>query len=73
MVKRLALSFIKGYQRYISPLTPGHCRFVPTCSEYCLQAVEQYGVVRGGWMGLIRILKCGPWHRGGFDPVSKEK
>lgn len=73
MGMRLALSLIKGYQRFISPLTPGRCRFVPTCSEYCLQAVERYGVIRGGWMGLIRIAKCGPWHRGGFDPVSKEK
>lgn len=73
MIKRGVLVCIKGYQRFISPLTPARCRFVPSCSDYCVQAVEMYGVVRGGWMGIIRILKCGPWHPGGFDPVSKEK
>lgn len=74
MVRVVVLGFIRGYQRYISPLFPGRCRFYPTCSQYTLEAVQTYGVVRGGWLGIRRIVKCGPWHPGGYDPlVPKEK
>ena len=60
---------IRGYQRCISPLLPGACRFYPSCSEYLLQAVEKHGVTRGILMGLIRLSKCHPFHPGGHDPV----
>jgi uncharacterized protein len=57
------------YKVWISPLLPSACRFYPTCSEYMCQAVERYGAVRGVWMGLRRLVRCHPFHAGGFDPV----
>ncbi|MEW5953062.1 MAG: membrane protein insertion efficiency factor YidD [Bacillota bacterium] len=60
---------IKGYQRYISPLRPATCRFYPTCSDYTVQALAKYGVIRGSLLAIIRILKCHPFHPGGFDPL----
>ncbi|MDH7488944.1 MAG: membrane protein insertion efficiency factor YidD [Anaerolineae bacterium] len=68
-MKRLVLALIRFYQRYISPGLPPSCRFYPTCSHYTYEAVERYGVVRGGWLGLKRILRCQPWNPGGYDPV----
>ena len=53
-----------------SPLKPPCCRYIPTCSEYALIAVEKYGVVHGGWMAIKRILRCHPFHKGGYDPVK---
>ena len=53
----------------ISPLRPPSCRFVPTCSQYAVEAVTEYGALRGGWLSTVRLLKCGPWHRGGWDPI----
>ena len=61
-----ALSF---YKRFLSPFVPAACRYRPTCSEYMLEAVEKYGVRRGVWMGTLRLLRCHPFHQGGFDPV----
>ncbi|MCL2403882.1 MAG: membrane protein insertion efficiency factor YidD [Coriobacteriia bacterium] len=60
---------IRGYQQVISPLLPPTCRFLPTCSEYALEAVNTYGIFKGGWLALIRILKCHPFHPGGYDPL----
>jgi len=57
------------YRRFISPLKPPVCRFYPTCSQYALEAVEVHGPVRGLWLALRRILKCHPFHPGGYDPV----
>ncbi len=69
-MKRLLLYIIRLYRKYLSPLRPPCCRFVPTCSEYALQAVEKYGAVRGGWLALKRILRCNPFYRGDiYDPV----
>lgn len=68
-MKRLILALIRFYQRYISPGLPPSCRFYPTCSHYTYEAVERYGVVRGGWLGVKRILRCQPWNPGGYDPV----
>ena len=71
-MKTLILSLIRFYQRAISPLRPPCCRFIPTCSEYSLEAVEKYGAVKGGWLALRRIAKCHPFHRQKsieYDPV----
>ena len=65
----LVAGLLRLYKRWISPGLPSACRFHPTCSEYMLEAVEKYGVARGVWMGLLRLLKCHPFHAGGFDPV----
>jgi putative membrane protein insertion efficiency factor len=68
-MRELVKLLIKGYQCFVSPLFPRTCRFYPTCSQYTLEAVERYGVVRGLWLGLKRILRCHPFHPGGYDPV----
>ncbi len=60
---------IRFYQIYISPAAPGKCRFTPTCSHYYVQAVEKYGPIKGSYLGIRRILKCHPFHEGGYDPV----
>ena len=60
---------IRFYQIAISPLKPGCCRYYPTCSAYTLQAIEKYGPLKGSWLGLKRILRCHPFHKGGYDPV----
>ncbi len=60
---------IRAYQFAIRPLLAGSCRFTPSCSDYALQSVDRHGPIRGGWMGVKRILRCHPWSRGGFDPV----
>lgn len=62
-------SLIRGYQRFISPALPPACRFTPSCSQYALEAVTRYGVVRGGWLAVRRLARCHPFHRGGPDPV----
>jgi hypothetical protein len=66
---QLALLTLRIYKRWISPLLPSACRFQPTCSEYTLDAIERYGVLRGVALGLGRLLRCHPFHPGGFDPV----
>lgn len=60
---------IRFYRVFISPLSPPSCRYIPTCSEYAMTAVEKYGVRRGGWLAIKRILRCHPFHEGGYDPV----
>lgn len=67
--KQLVLRALRFYQRYISPALPPSCRFTPSCSEYTYQAVEKHGVLRGVWLGGARLLRCHPFHPGGFDPV----
>ncbi|MDR2135383.1 MAG: membrane protein insertion efficiency factor YidD [Treponema sp.] len=68
-LRKAVLLLIRFYQCAISPYFPSCCRYVPTCSAYAYQAVEKYGVCRGGFMALKRILRCHPFHRGGYDPV----
>jgi putative membrane protein insertion efficiency factor len=69
MVKKLVLAFIHFYQKAISPLFPRSCRFWPTCSEYALEAINTYGLARGLLKTCFRVLKCNPFHPGGYDPV----
>ncbi len=66
---QLALVILRFYKRWISPLLPAACRFRPTCSEYMMEAIERHGLVRGLWLGTKRLLRCHPFHEGGFDPV----
>ncbi|MUL38172.1 membrane protein insertion efficiency factor YidD [Gloeocapsopsis dulcis] len=70
-MKRLILFLIRGYRILISPLFPPTCRFHPTCSQYAMEAVERFGVWRGGILAVRRVLRCHPWHPGGYDPVPK--
>ena len=68
-MKKAILFLIQFYQKAISPLKPPACRYVPTCSEYARIAVEKYGARRGSWMAVKRILRCHPFHKGGYDLV----
>ena len=63
------LILIRIYQVAISPLLGSNCRYHPTCSHYAYEAIEKYGVIKGGWLGFKRILRCHPWQDGGYDPV----
>lgn len=69
MIKGFILFSIKLYQRHISPLKKPCCRFIPTCSEYAVTAVTKYGVVKGLYLSVKRILRCNPFCKGGYDPV----
>jgi len=69
MIKKLMLRAIRFYWHFISPAFPPSCRFTPTCSHYTYEAIEKYGVVKGGWMGAKRISRCHPFNPGGYDPV----
>jgi putative membrane protein insertion efficiency factor len=64
----ILVAMVRCYQYLISPLLGPRCRFEPTCSEYFILAVRKYGAVRGSWRGVLRICRCHPWHRGGYDP-----
>nr|WP_035319856.1 MULTISPECIES: membrane protein insertion efficiency factor YidD [Clostridium] len=69
-MKKILLKVIKFYRKYISPLKAPCCIYVPTCSEYAIEAIERYGAIKGGFMALKRILRCHPYHKGGYDPVK---
>ncbi len=69
-MNRMIIGMIKLYQTVISPALPGSCRFYPTCSQYTVEALERYGVLKGLSMGIKRILRCHPFHPGGYDPVK---
>ena len=68
-MKAVMLFLVRFYRACISPWKPPSCRYVPTCSEYALVAIERHGAWRGGWMAVRRILRCHPFHPGGYDPV----
>lgn len=71
-MKLLFIWLIKLYRIFISPLFPPSCRFQPTCSTYAIQAIERFGIWRGGSLTIRRILRCHPFHPGGYDPVPEE-
>ena len=68
-LRTAAVAALHGYKRLISPVLPPACRFAPTCSEYAAEAIEKHGLLRGGTLAVRRLIRCGPWHPGGLDPV----
>lgn len=68
---RFLIFTIELYRNLVSPLRPPSCRFYPTCSRYAIDALAEFGVVRGVIYAVVRLLKCGPWHRGGWDPIPE--
>lgn len=71
-MKSFALLIVRLYQRWVSPSLPPSCRYVPTCSDYAMEAIERYGALRGGLMAAWRLLRCHPFVKGGYDPVVKD-
>jgi uncharacterized protein len=70
---RGVIFLIELYRHMISPMRLPTCRFTPTCSQYAVDALSEYGLIRGGWLATVRLLKCGPWHRGGWDPIPERR
>ena len=70
MLKKMLIGLVKNYQKYISPMKPPSCRFYPTCSQYTIEVVSKYGIIKGISMALRRIIKCHPFNPGGYDPVK---
>lgn len=68
-MKHMLIALVRFYRKFISPLRRPCCRFMPTCSQYALEALEKYGALKGGWLALKRILRCNPLCKGGYDPV----
>ncbi len=68
--KKIVLALLRGYKFAVSPMFLPACRYVPTCSEYAMEAVEHYGALQGSWMALRRVLRCHPFVKGGYDPVQ---
>ncbi len=69
LLKKFFILLVRLYQIILSPLFPQSCRFTPTCSEYAIEAIERLGILKGGWMGIVRIFRCHPFSSGGYDPV----
>ncbi len=69
MPSLIVIKMIQFYKRFISPLLPPACKFVPTCSVYAIEAIERHGLLRGGWLAIKRVFRCNPLSRGGYDPV----
>ncbi len=71
LIKQLFLKLIRFYQLVLSPVLGSNCIYTPTCSHYTYEAIERFGVIRGGWLGAKRIARCTPFHEGGYDPVPE--
>ncbi len=71
-MKKILILMIKFYKRFISSGLNSHCIYTPTCSEYTMQAISEYGAIKGSFMGIKRILRCNPLSKGGYDPVPKK-
>ena len=72
-MRYLAVALIRVYQWTVSPLLGPRCRFYPSCSQYALEAIRRFGLLRGGWLGIVRLARCHPWQLGGFDPVPEAR
>jgi putative membrane protein insertion efficiency factor len=72
-VKRVLIAILRFYKRHISPLLPNACIYTPTCSEYAMEAIEKHGVFKGTGLAIWRVLRCNPFHEGGYDPVPEPK
>ena len=73
LVRRLVAAPIVGYRRFVSPAIPNRCRYHPSCSAYALQAIEEFGILRGLVLASWRLLRCNPWSHGGHDPVDAQR
>ena len=69
-MKKILIYFIKTYKKFVSPLLKDSCRFYPTCSEYAIEAISKFGVLKGSIKSIYRILRCNPFNKGGYDPVK---
>lgn len=72
IVRKIFILLVRVYQLVLSPLLPPSCRHTPTCSTYMIQAINEWGAMKGGWLGLKRIGRCHPWGTSGYDPVPKK-
>lgn len=72
-MKRVLIAIVRFYQTCISPLSGPKCRYLPTCSEYAITAIERFGAIKGGWLAIKRIARCNPWGGHGYDPVPEKK
>ena len=72
-MKKILISIIKFYKKHMSPVLGSSCIYTPTCSEYTMEAIEEYGCIKGSFMGFCRILRCNPLAKGGYDPVPRKK
>jgi putative membrane protein insertion efficiency factor len=71
-MRRAAIALLRGYQRWISPLLGARCKYYPSCSEYAVQAIGRYGILRGSVLAAWRLLRCNPFSHGGYDPVTEQ-
>ena len=69
-MKKIFIYLIEKYQKYISPILGNNCKYYPSCSEYTKQAIEKYGIIKGSFLGILRILRCNPFSKGGYDPLK---
>lgn len=69
-MKTISLFLIRLYQKFVSPTMPRTCRFIPTCSQYTYEAIKKYGFLKGAFLSIIRLSKCHPFHKGGYDPLK---
>ena len=69
ILETILIGGIRFYRKYLSPMKPIHCIYIPTCSEYAIIAIRKYGPIKGSWLAAKRILRCHPLHKGGYDPV----
>ena len=69
MIQSILLRLIRAYQYFISPFLQPSCRFTPSCSQYAIEVIHKHGALRGSWLSFKRVLRCNPWHPGGYDPA----
>ncbi len=71
-MRKILILLIRGYRYAISPMLGHNCRYTPTCSQYAIEALQRFGVVKGGWLALRRLFSCHPWGSSGYDPVPHD-